>query len=174
MYLQRETDGVWLHELPVWVVDTLLCLPEWIESDHPDVRKRLLPQAYQDPQQDAEWREALGDSLEHLFASRTEIVRGDLKKLEVRPPELDPDADPEDLDLDLASQTLFSVWIPAAHVAAWVSTLQAGTHALFILEGLSEEDLDGDPETIAEPEKQVSMLRLSVLQEILVRLIEGV
>ena len=65
-----------------------------------------------------------------------------------------------------------NVFLPAAHVSAWVSTLQAGTHALFILEGLSPEDLDGELDLTADPEKQISMMRLSILQEILVRLID--
>ena len=52
------------------------------------------------------------------------------------------------------------------------STLQAGTHALFILEGLTAEDLAEDIESTSDPDKQVSMMRLSVLQEILVRMID--
>ena len=65
MYIEREEEAVVLRDLPVWVVDTLLCLPEWIESDNPAVRERLLPKAYLDEEEDKEWRDALGSSLEH-------------------------------------------------------------------------------------------------------------
>ena len=83
MFIEREEDGVWLRDLPIWVVDTLLCLPEWIESDSEDVQARLLPRAYEDDELDKEWRDALGSTLEHLFAKRTEIVGFDL--VEVNP-----------------------------------------------------------------------------------------
>jgi hypothetical protein len=170
MFIERDDDRVWLRELPVWVVDTLLCLPDWIESDDPKVRKRLMPKAYLDDEQDREWRAALGSSLEHLVATRTEIVRKDLGAMEVCiPDELDEEGGYE---LQFATQTTFDVPIPASHVPAWVSTLQAGTHALFILEGLTADDLSQDSVHEIAAEKQVSMLRLSVLQEILVHLLE--
>lgn len=175
MYIERLDDGVHLRELPVWVVDTLLCLPEWIESDDPAVKKRLLPKAYEDDEEDRQWREALGSSLEHLVASRTDIVRKDLQNLEVGlPPGLGSGTgdDEEDDESLFVTQTTFDVKIPARHVAAWVSTLQAGTHALFILEGLTAEDVSQDSPASVAPDKQVSMLRLSVLQEILVNLLE--
>ncbi|MCA8957973.1 MAG: hypothetical protein KDC87_18000 [Planctomycetes bacterium] len=173
MILAKVADGVWLYEMPAFVADTLLSLPDWVESDDPEVRKRLLPDAYADPEEDRAWRAALGSSLEHLFATRTAIVRGDLKNLRVHAEgegwEADEDADPEPFTPDRAR---FSVFIPAAHLSAWVSTLQAGTHALFILEGLSAEDLGDELDEIEDDDRKVSLVRLSVLQEILVRLIE--
>lgn len=174
MYLEREDDGVWLRSMPMWVVDTLLCLPGWIESDNPDVMARLLPKAYEDEEQDREWRDALGSSLEHLVAKRTEILRSDLQKLEIEIPIPDPDAEPhpEDDEGHLTEQTLFNVWIPGEHVSAWISTLQAGTHAIFILEGLTAEDLASETDPSTDPNKQISIVRLAILQEILVRLLE--
>lgn len=165
MYIEREDDAVILRDLPVWVVDTLLCLPEWIESDNPAVRDRLLPKAYLDDEADKEWRDSLGSSLEHLFATRTQIVSKDLRNLEISSGPTAPG------DEAFAAQTLFQVRIPGPHVSAWVSTLQAGTHALFILEGLTSEDVSREIPSTDDPEKQVSMLRLAVLQEILVNLL---
>jgi len=165
MYIEREEEAVVLRDLPVWVVDTLLCLPEWIESDNPAVRERLLPKAYLDEEEDKEWRDALGSSLEHLFASRTEIVSKDLRDLTISSGSTPPGEEA------FANQTLFDVRIPGPHISAWVSTLQAGTHALFILEGLTEEDVAREVPSTEDPEKQVSMLRLAVLQEILVHLL---
>ena len=165
MYIEREDDAVILRDVPAWVVDTLLCLPEWIESDNPAVRERLLPKAYVDEEEDREWRDALGSSLEHLFASRTQIVSKDLKNLTIS-----AGSTPEGEET-IAAQTLFDVRIPGPHVSAWVSTLQAGTHALFILEGLTAEDVSREVAPNEDPEKQVSMLRLAILQEILVHLL---
>jgi hypothetical protein len=165
MYIEREDDAVILRDLPVWVVDTLLCLPEWIESDNPAVRERLLPKAYLDDAEDQEWRDALGSSLEYLFASRTEIVRKDLHNLEIS------SGPSSDSDEAFVNKTLFRVLIPGPHISAWVSTLQAGTHALFILEGLTAEDVAQEVSTTDDPDKQVSMLRLSILQEILINLL---
>ena len=171
MFIEREDEGVWVRDMPMWVVDTLLCLPEWIESDNPDVRARLLPKAYEDEERDREWREALGSSLEHLFAKRTEIVRGDLQKLEIVAPDFEPSGDVAGDEERLTQQTLFSVWIPGTHVSAWVSTLQAGTHAMFILDGLTAEDVARDADAEMVPDKQISIVRLAILQEILVHLL---
>lgn len=165
MYIEREDDAVVLRDLPVWVVDTLLCLPEWIESDHPSVRERLLPKAYLDDAEDKEWRDTLGSSLEHLFVSRTKLVSKDLRNLEACVGPTSPGEDAFD------AQTLFQVRIPGPHISAWISTLQAGTHALFILEGLTAGDVAREIPSTDDPEKQVSMLRLAVLQEILVHLL---
>ena len=165
MYIEREDDAVILRDLPVWVVDTLLCLPEWIESDNPEVRERLLPKAYLDEEEDKEWRDALGSSLEHLVSSRTEIVSKDLRDLTISAGPTTPGEEA------FATQTLFEVRIPGPHISAWISTLQAGTRALFILEGLTAEDVSREIPSNEDPEKQVSMLRLAVLQEILVHLL---
>ena len=175
MFIDRKEDGVWLRDMPMWVVDTLLTLPEWIESDNPDVRKRLMPKAYQDEEQDREWRDALGSSLEHLVARRTEIIRGDMQGLQIADGVADPEELPEELPEDeetFVEQTLFEVFVPAAHMSAWISCLQAGTHAIFILEGLTESDLSQEDAGDMPPEKHISLVRLSILQEILVRMLD--
>ncbi len=171
MFIDHQNEGVWVRDMPMWVVDTLLTLPEWIESDHPGVRRRLMPKAYQDEAQDQEWRDALGASLEHLVAKRTEIVRGDMQQVQIT---ADPEVDDDELDEEtFVDQTLFEVWIPAAHVSAWVSSLQAGAHAIFIIEGLTEADLSQEAAGEILPEKHISLVRLSILQEILVRLLDA-
>ncbi len=172
MFIEKEDDGVWLRDMPMWVVDTLLCLPDWIESENPDVQARLLPKAYEDDEWDKEWRAALGESLEHLIATRTEIVKGDLQELQLISPDFAPSGDPEDDQERLGMQSLFHVWIPAPHLSAWISTLQAGTHAIFILEGLTAEDVERDVDSTTELDKHVALIRLSILQEILVRLLD--
>lgn len=173
MYVSKEEDGIWLRALPVWVMDTLMRLSDWVQSDDPRVLSRLRPNAYEDAEQDREWRDALGSSLEHLVATRSEIVNGDLRKMEVCAGQTD-DEEEEDGSAAFAEGPLFNVWIPGAHVAAWADLLQAGTHALFILDGLTHEDVErGLEEVSIDPEKRVAMLRLSILQEILVRIIEN-
>ena len=93
-------------------------------------------------------------------------------------PDFEPSPDsessgvPEEDEERLGIQTLFHVWIPAPHLSAWISTLQAGTHAVFILEGLTPDDVDRDVDSTIEPDKQVALIRLSILQEILVRLLD--
>ena len=172
MYVSKDEDGIWLRELPVWVMDTLLSLSQWVQSDDPRVLARLLPNAYEDAEQDREWRDALGASLEHLVASRSEIVDGDLRQMEVCTGGGE-DEEQEAGSEGFAEGPLFNVWIPGSHVSAWTDLLQAGTHALFILDGLTHEDVERGLEDVsAAPEKRVAMLRLSILQEILVRIIE--
>ncbi len=159
-FLQKD-DGIQMQAMPLLVVDTLMQLPDWLESDDPKLRARLLPPAYEDDEEDEEeYRQAMGESLEHLFASRTALLRRDLAGV-VMEAELEPEDDPT-----------FSLFVPATHLAAWIACLQAGSHALYIMQGLQAEDLDRSNILAAEPLKQLGLLRLSVIQEVLVMLME--
>jgi len=97
MRVDRDQAGdIELRHLPLICADTLMLVPELLESEDPDVRGRLFPDAYPDTAAEAEWRRFAGPELEHLFASRVEIVRKDLVTLRaesLRPPhELEDDA----------------------------------------------------------------------------------
>lgn len=175
MFVERVGDDTFIRCMPVWVVDTLIRLPDWLESEDPDVRERLQPAAYTDPEAEQEWRQHISPDLEHLFQTRTEIIRKDLAALQIDLPggadgEDGEDGADEELDLDASDGVTFTLKIPRKHLSAWLTSLQAGTHAVFLVEELSEEDIGRDPRDESDAHKQVAMMRLLILQELLAML----
>ena len=67
----------------------------------------------------------------------------------------------------------FRLRIPGKHLSAWLASLQAATHIIVLLEGLTEDHVGRDPWQEGDPEKQHAMLRLLILQELLTILCES-
>ena len=183
MFIERIDEDTWIRCMPVWVVDTLIRLPEWLETDAPNVKERLLPKAYADEAAEREWRRHITPELEYLFQSRTQILRKDLAELEIDPPdgsaeELDAEevdaeevdaeeVDDEEVELVQGDGITFTLKIPGKHLSAWVTGLQAGTHAVFLVEDLNDQDIGKDPRHEADPHKQLAMMRVLIMQELL-------
>lgn len=119
---------------PEFVVLVRLALESLTDEDE-RVRARLMPDVYADDANRAEWSRYVAPELEHLFASRREIVANDLGRISMRgrPPRGE-------------------LIIPAAHVSAWESALVGASHALFARHELTAEDLDAAEEAEAEVE----------------------
>lgn len=151
--LERDAEGdLWLRGLTPLYADTLMHIPEWLESDDPRVRDRLLPPAYSDPEEEEQWRRFGAPELEHLFASRARVIGLDL----------------ETMNLD--SAVTFSLCIKKNHENAWLSSLNAARLALFALHELEADDMDRDPTEMGDLEKEVATVRIHVmalLQELL-------
>jgi hypothetical protein len=156
MHIRRDRDGgVWVVGMPAFVADTLRRLPEWIASADPAVRERLLPPAYRDERAEREWERLARPELEHLFKSRGEILRQDL--------------------VGLKKGVLGGAMlrIPEPHVSAWLSALNAGRHALFILHEVDPGDVGRDLRQVEEPTKAEALLRMEVLGWVQQLLIDG-
>jgi hypothetical protein len=171
MFVERVGEDTWIRQMPAWVVDTLIRLPDLLESQDPEVKKRLQPAAYTDPEAEQEWRQHITPDLEHLFQTRTEIIRKDLAAMQIdlRPGE-DEEADEDDADFDIDFASTFTLQIPGKHLSAWLTSLQAGTHAVFLVEDLTEEDIGRDPRDESDGNKQMAMMRLLIMQELLAML----
>ncbi len=165
MFIERVDEDTWIRCMPVWVVDTLMRLPEWLQSDAPEVKDRLLPSAYTDEEADREWRQHIIPELEHLFQSRTEILRKDLAQLEIDAAEGVTDED--ELELVPGDGITFTLKIPGKHLSAWLTGLQAGTHAVFLVEALEDQHIGKDPRDEEDPKKQLAMMRVLIMQELL-------
>ena len=156
MRLERDADGrVTLHELSPFYVDTLSQIPAWLGSEDPRVRERLFPDTYQADEREEEWRRLVGPELEHLFASRSEVLQRDLATLE-------PD-----------SAVTFRMSIAHGHQHAWLSALNGARHALFALHELHDGDLERDPADLGDPERELGLVRIHVMafvQEMLLQL----
>lgn len=123
----------------------LATLPELLECDDPRVRGRLLPEVYEDPEEEAQWRRHAAPELAHLFATRAELIAGDLRALE--------------LDEDMT----FRMRIPPGHETAWLTGLNAARLALFELHDLEDLDMERDPGDLDDPDKQLALVRIHVL-----------
>ena len=156
MHVRWDQDGtLCLAGMPPFVADTLRQLPDWIESADPAVRERLLPRAYRDQRAEEEWERLARPELEHLFQSRGELVRQDLSQMKRG---------------RLGSLMLR---IPEAHLSAWLSALNAGRHALFILHQVDSVDVGRDLAAIDDPGRAEALLRMEILAWVQQLLIEG-
>jgi len=156
MHVRRDRDGtLLLAGLAPLVADTLLKLPQWIASADPALRERLLPRAYQDERAEKEWERLAHPELEHLFQSRGEILRQDLARMK------------------RGRLGRMMLKIPETHVSAWLSALNAGRHALYILHEVDPSDVGRDLAAVDDPEQAEAILRMEILAWVQQILIEG-
>jgi hypothetical protein len=152
-------DGTrWLRQVTPLCADTLRRMLEWIESDDPRVKKRLFPDTFVDPEEEAAWRRLMQTDLEHLVLSRRQILEKDLARMR-------PDG-----------PGLFRLPIGKNHGQAWLSALNAARLALFELHGLGPEHMDSEPEELDDEERQLALVRIHLmgfLQELLLHGGEG-
>lgn len=154
MEVEREASGDFrFRGMSPLHADTLLHVPEWLRNEDPRVRARLLPQAYEEPEEEQQWRRLGADHLEHLFVSRARIVGKDLESLVQDGP------------------VTYTLRIPKAHTNAWLSSLNAARLALFELHELEDRDLERDPAELGSFEKELALVRIHVMalmQELLI------
>ncbi len=129
-------------------------LPALLGPEQPDVvKKRLFPDASDDPEIAAEWRRTQHPELFALLADARTIVEADLASLARGFP-----------------KRAWRVEIPAAHLTAWISALNAGRLALGALHEVTAADMDPDHDF--EPdERGLAILRIDLyawLQSVLI------
>ena len=150
-----DDDSLELRHLDALEVDVLLRVPELLESRDPRVRDRLLPAAYDDPDDEQQWRSLVVPELEHLFASRTEIVRKDLAGIAVE-----------------SRGGGFRLKIPSAHRSAWESAMTGASHVLYLLAGLAPGDTTLEPGDLGDPDRDVALYRIRVLGYLLSEILD--
>jgi len=154
VYVVLHQDGSrWLRQATPLCVDTVQRMFEWIESSDPRVQKRLYPDTFRDPAEEAAWRKLMQTELEHLVLSRREIIQRDLAKLRRDGP------------------GLYRFPIGKGHDKAWLSALNAARLALFALHDLRPEHMEAEPEDLdGDDERQLALVRIHImgfLQELL-------
>ena len=148
--VHRDEDGdVILRGLSPWLVAAIFELPGILAAEPSnEVRKRLFPSPSEDDaEMEEEWARLVHPELFSLLASAREIVERDIGNL--------------------------SLTVPADHVQAWISALNAARLTLAETHGIDEGDLDGEPDTSDwSEEKEGAVVRLEMLgwlQEMLIR-----
>jgi hypothetical protein len=143
--VRDEEGNLWIEDLLGPCVATLRRVPQWLEREDPELRARLFPDAYDDPVMQQEWRRNAAPELEHLFLSRVEIVRKDLKSLA------------------RGRHGRHRLRIGRGHESAWLSSLNAARLALFEMHHLTAEDMSRDLEDVADPQKLEALLQIALM-----------
>ncbi len=146
MEIERDEKGdVWFRGMSPLHADTLMRIPEWLSSDDVRVRARLLPPVYEDEEDENQWRNYAVPELEHLFASRAELITKDLEMMEQE------------------GALMFALRIPQAHEAAWLSGLNAARLALFVLHDFEDEDMARNPAELEDLEQELALARIDIM-----------
>ncbi len=149
MWAARAEDGYLVGGLTRGCVDTLRGVPMLLESNDSRVRERLLPETYQDAEEEAQWRRHASPELERLFLSRAQIVRKDLAAMRQLK--------------DLDSWVLV---VPDTHANAWLASLNAARLALFLLSDLTATHLEREGAAKASEKQREAVARIHFLAEL--------
>lgn len=149
MWVARIDDGFVFGGLTRYCVETLRGVPMLIESTDERVRERLLPETYDDGDDQEQWVRHAAPELERLFQSRAQLVRRDLETMR---------------QIDPADSWLLT--IPDGHVNAWLASLNAARLALYVLNDLEPRHMEREGLDIASPKQQEALLRIHLLAEI--------
>ncbi len=146
MKTRRDEQGhLWLEGLPPLCEQVLAQVPGLLETSDPAVRARLLPKAYDDLEDEAQWRQLSTPELEHLILSRVEIMRKDLASLE------------------RGRGGGLILRIGRGHESAWLSGLNAARLSLFIQHGLTPSDMNRGLDEVADDGKLQPLVQISIL-----------
>jgi hypothetical protein len=162
-HARRHDDGsVRIEGLFPLHVAALVEVPELLDNPTGEVRQRLFPEPSDEATQKEEWERFVRPELFALLASAREILLRDLKGLEAAEPR--------------AGVPRWSITVPAQHVNAWISALNAARLALGAQHGVeSEQDLHPDLEEkdgkIEIDERTFAIVKISVLADLQAMLI---
>lgn len=149
MWVARTEHGYLFGEIPKHAVETLRAIPMLIESSDSRVRSRLLPETYEDAEEEASWRENATPELERLFLSRAHLVQRDLDTIQ---------------KMEDGSDS-WMLLISNQHVNAWLSSLNAARLALYALNDMTEAHMARGGMAKATPKQQEAILRIHFMAE---------
>lgn len=150
MWYARTEDGYLFGEMPKHAVETLRAIPMLVESSDERVRSRLLPETYEEPEEEAGWREHAMPELERLFLSRAHLVQRDLDAIQ---------------RMEDGSDS-WMLHISNQHVNAWLSSLNAARLALYVLNDMTEAHMARGGLAKASPKQQEAILRIHFMAEL--------
>lgn len=149
MFAARTDDGYLILGLTRGYVETLRGVPMLIESNDPRVRKRLMPETYDDAEAEAQWRRHATPELERLFLSRAQIVRRDLAAMR-----------------QIKDTDSWVLKVPDTHSNAWLASLNAARLALYLLSDLDASHLERGGARKATEKQREAVDRIHFLAEL--------
>jgi Domain of unknown function (DUF2017) len=148
MWVVRDETGYVFGGLTPFAVDTLKAIPMLLESSDLRVRKRLMPDTYEDAEAEAQWRRHSAPELERLFLSRANLVRRDLEGLR-----------------RLKKTDTWVLAIEDRHQNAWLSSLNAARLALFEMNDLTAEHMERDGIDLCSKKQREAVERIHLMAE---------
>lgn len=160
--VRREDGSAAIEGLFPLHVAALVEIPELLEKPDGDVRRRLFPDPSDEAKQKEDWDRLVRPELFALLASARDVLLRDLKGLELAEP--------------MEGVPRWNVTIPAQHVNAWISALNAARLALGAQHDVeTEKDLRPELEEkdgrIEVDEKTLAVIKINVLADIQAMLI---
>jgi hypothetical protein len=153
----RKDGSVSIVGLQPAFVAALMDLPQALQDDgNEKVRRRLYPEPSEDRAQQEEWARFVRPELFALVASAREIVSKDLARL----------------SRAKGRQAVWNLKIPARHVSAWMSALQAARLALGARHDIGEAEMEGRVTALDET-RQLALAKIHILAWIQELLIEA-
>jgi hypothetical protein len=153
-YVDADGDLV-LDRLSEGIVAALGAIPALLLATGDGVEERLLPRTYVDDEDEAHWQRYVRPDLEHLFASRAEVVTKDLRQVRVSP-----------------DGPYYWLCIPVRHRAAWEAALMGACHALAAKAKLADDEIQsGDPRG-SDPTKLGALAQIQVYQALVWLILE--
>ncbi|MBL8897802.1 MAG: DUF2017 family protein [Planctomycetes bacterium] len=149
MWAARTDTGWAFGDIAPEALTTLEAVPLLLTTRDPRVVERLHPETYAEDADEREWRRHAGEELRHLFASREELVRGDLARMRELP----------------AGRGKFLL-IPDAHVSGWLAALNAARLALYALNDLEPEWMAGKERERMSAQQRMALARIHLLAEL--------
>ena len=153
--LRRNADGsLAVSRIPPLLDAVLRELPSFLGPEQPDAaKKRLFPDPGGDPEQVEEWRRTQHPELFALLADARAIVERDLASLTI-------------------ARGGSKLSIPADHLNAWISALNAARLALGAVHEVTSADMESDTEP-APDTRGLAILRIHLYAWLQATLIEG-
>ena len=155
--LERQPDGgIAIEDLTPPLVFILLEVPSLLGPDQPDeVKLRLFPDPSDDDEVRKDWARLVQPELYALLASAREIVVTDLGKM-------------------ASAGGVCRLEIPAPHLNAWISALNAARLALGAVHGIEDEDDlhlfddqdEEDEEVVDLDERSLAVVKIHLLGEL--------
>lgn len=221
--LRDDEGNRWIGGIPLFCAEVLANLGKVLRTEDPEVRERLMPEVYSDPEDQAQWERYAQPDLKRLFAGRLEIVEDDLRTLcplrdasaglfqdgfsgaspgmdhedagGVESDEQESDTTEEMLGGDAGIPGAFSTSeelmgadegspfgmmareayifrVGKGHESAWLTTLNAARHALFVLHGLHPSDMERHPAEFRDRSRFEALLQIEMLGQLQLMLIE--
>jgi hypothetical protein len=160
VHIDRTEQELILADLDAFLLSILRQLPAAANPEGSNAAEHRLfpdPSCGADPTLDEDWRELVHPELRQLFQTAQETVENDLDGVQ---------------ETDDEGVQTFSLRIPAAHIDAWLNTLNQARLALSATHGFGEKELDLDlPQEIASS-RDLALFQVQffgILQQIMLR-----
>ncbi len=144
--------GLLVEHIPAALVTILRTVPAILSGLDPYSEGPLFPRAFEDDEEEAQWKRYARPDLAHLFQTRLEVIAGDLAGMELQEDGCGP-----------GEEESFRLVIPAGHEAAWLAGLNAVRLFIYTKLKFSPEEMKLEPQELEDPAKALALFEIQAL-----------